>query len=313
MTDTHHNPAATAQATATYPNRRLSWQAIIAGALAAIAIQLLLTVLGLAIGFNILQDGAGSGLAVGAGVWWLVSGCIALFFGGWVAGHATRSVDRRDAMLQGFLQWTLVTAVSALMVTSALGSIFSGAFQLTSAVGSAAGDTVQAAMPDNVDMSNMAGQVPWQQVETSVENVVNAYSDQAVQQQGGEQQIQFMALARTFLTTGDPAQRQQRRQDLLAQARQELGLQQGEAEQMVTELEQAYQEVEQTVVNAAQQTQETVVGAAETTAEVTADAAWWTFFSLLLGAILATVGGAVGGRTGGPILARATSMRPVTT
>lgn len=304
------HPVNQAAATPAFPNLRISWRAIIAGALVALSIQLLLTVLGLAIGLNVAQDGAGSGLAIGAGVWWIVTGSISLFFGGWVAGHACRSVERRDAMLQGFVQWTLVTAVSALLVTSALGSVFGGALNLTANLGAAAGETVQAVMPENVQLPT--GQVPWQQIESQVEDVIAAYAPEAVEQQGGEQTVSMVAAARAFLTT-EGQERQQRRQRMVDEVRQQFGLSEAEAEQMTTELQQTYQEVQQTAQQAMQETQQTVTEAAQTTAEVSADAAWWTFFSLLLGAILATVGGAVGGRTGGPLLTRAMPLRPVTT
>jgi hypothetical protein len=302
--DNHLNQAAPAPA---FTNLRISWGAIIAGALVAISIQLLLTVLGMAIGLNVAQDGAGQGLAIGAGVWWIVTGSIALFFGGWVAGHACRSVERRDAMLQGFVQWTLVTAVSALLVTSAIGSVFGGALSLTSTVGSAAGETVQAVVPDTVQLPTV--DVPWEQVQDDVEEIIAAYAPQAVEQQGGETTVDLVALARTFLTNQGEAERQ----ELIAAVRAQFGITEAEADQMTTQLQQTYQQVQQTAQQTLEQTQETVVEAAQTTAEVSADVAWWTFFSLLLGAVLATVGGAVGGRTGGPLLHRAMPLRPVTT
>lgn len=286
---------------------RLSWRAIIAGAIAAIAIHLLLTTLGFAIGMDLIPESGAQSLAIGAGLWWLISGSIALFCGGWIAGHTNRSIERKDAMLQGFLQWGVVTGISALLVTSALGSLLGGALQLTGQIGQAAGATVQAVIPQNVTLPG-SQQVPWQRVERQIKQLIDSYAPQSVE----DGNVQFVNLARTFLTSSE-SERQERREELLATLRQDLGITEAESQQLIQELEQTWQRTQQEISQVWQQTQETVVEAAGTTAETTSTAAWWTFASLLLGAILGTVGGAVGATTGGPLLVRRTTLQPITT
>src|SRR5690606_15487636 len=71
--------------------RRISWGAIFAGTVAALSVQLLLTLLGLSIGMWAVDPSAGQqgfqGLGIGAAIWALVSFIIALYVGGWIAGR----------------------------------------------------------------------------------------------------------------------------------------------------------------------------------------------------------------------------------
>src|SRR5262249_40078473 len=63
-----------------------------AGVVVAIAVQAILAVLGMAIGLSVAHTqtaGAATsteGLGVGAGIWWVLTGMISLFLGGWTAG-----------------------------------------------------------------------------------------------------------------------------------------------------------------------------------------------------------------------------------
>src|SRR5690606_7383185 len=64
---------------------RASWGAILAGTVTAIASQIVLTVLGLAIGLTVVDPSANQqGFGLGAGIWWLITGLVSLFLGGLV-------------------------------------------------------------------------------------------------------------------------------------------------------------------------------------------------------------------------------------
>ncbi len=267
----------------------LSWRAIIAGAVGAMAIQLLLTVLGMAIGLNIAQDGAGTGLAVSSGIWLIISACIALFFGGWIAGCMGRSCKPRVGILHGFLQWSLVTALSLYMVTSAVGVFFGGVMRVTETVGSTAGQAAQAMAPDIG-----AGDLPWQDIEPQVEEIIATQAPEAVQQQDGERQVDLVDLARQFLTASDQVDAAELRKRLETTLQRQLDLSKEEAGKMVQELEQTYSQAEERARELWQETKETSVEAAQKATEVGADAAWWVFFSLLLGIAASAAGGMIG-------------------
>src|SRR5436190_14527572 len=73
------------------PFARISWGAICAGAVVALATQLVLTLIGGAIGLATLspatgQSPSGTALGLGAAIWLVISSLISLFVAGYVAG-----------------------------------------------------------------------------------------------------------------------------------------------------------------------------------------------------------------------------------
>src|SRR5918993_3597388 len=73
--------------------RRVSWGAILTGVVVALATQVLLTMLGAGIGLagieatRVGDNPSGSGMGIGAAVWWALSGIIAALLGGRAAAR----------------------------------------------------------------------------------------------------------------------------------------------------------------------------------------------------------------------------------
>ena len=93
-----------------HTHRRISWAAIFGGVVLAVAIQLLLSLLGAGIGLGTVNTNLGStptasSLGIGAGVWWVVSSCIALALGGYVAAWLAGIEIRFDGVLHGVITW----------------------------------------------------------------------------------------------------------------------------------------------------------------------------------------------------------------
>ncbi len=146
---------------------RVSWGAIFAGAFVGISLQILFTALGLGIGLGVVQPSAGSsavssGLGIGAAIWWIVTGIISLFVGGWAAGRLAGTTRRLDGGLHGLVTWGLATVFSVYLLTSAVGGMLGGAWstmsnqiasrgqQVTSQIQGAISDLQQQAQnPDN--------------------------------------------------------------------------------------------------------------------------------------------------------------------
>ena len=78
--------------------------------------------------------------------WWLVSWCIALWLGGWVAGHLAGMPRRQDATIHGVVTWAFTTLLLFYLLTTAIGSLIGGGFRtlgpLLSASGKGAAATV---------------------------------------------------------------------------------------------------------------------------------------------------------------------------
>jgi hypothetical protein len=126
-----------------YPDvsrKRTSWGAIWAGVLVSFGVQTLLTLLGAAIGLTVLgaQQGANvpEGLGVGAGIWWVITGIVSLFIGGWTVAYLLGTRPTFVGALHGFVMWCTVTAISAFLLTTATSSILGGGMNM---LGSAAG------------------------------------------------------------------------------------------------------------------------------------------------------------------------------
>ncbi|WP_293787104.1 hypothetical protein [uncultured Pedobacter sp.] len=135
---------------------RLSWGAIISGVLIAIAVQLLLSFLGLGIGFgsiNPLEEAKPfSGLGTGALIWWIITMLISVFTGGWVSGWFSNHIQRTDLILHGLLTWCLLTFLNMYLITSSVGKVIGGVGTVITKGFSLAGEGIKAAAPEAGNM-----------------------------------------------------------------------------------------------------------------------------------------------------------------
>src|SRR2546423_4827817 len=117
----------------THIHRRISWAAIFGGVTLVVAVQLLLSLLGAGVGLGTVNTNLGStptasSLGIGAGVWWVVSSCIALGLGGYVAAWLAGIEIRFDGVLHGLITWGIATLLTIYLLTSAIGGIIGGGF-----------------------------------------------------------------------------------------------------------------------------------------------------------------------------------------
>jgi hypothetical protein len=133
-TTTSYPAITTAYPTSVAPNytRRISWGAIIAGLIVALVTQIVLTMLGVAIGASTIdplqEQRPLEGLGTGAAIWWVVSSLISLFLGGCVAGRLAGVPRKGDGALHGIIMWGTATLITFLLVGTAVGGVFGGAF-----------------------------------------------------------------------------------------------------------------------------------------------------------------------------------------
>jgi len=139
--------------------RRVSWGAVFAGLVIGLAVQLLLSLLGVAVGASTIDplrgDTPGKGIAVGAGIWLLISGLISTYIGACTAGYLSGAARKSDRMLHGVLSWGVAALVTAFLLTSAVGSLIGGAMRV---VGQAAGGATQA-IAQSADAGRVRAQV----------------------------------------------------------------------------------------------------------------------------------------------------------
>jgi len=107
------------------PFARISWGAIFAGAIIALATQLVLTLIGTAVGLATLnpatgENPSGTTLGIGAGVWLVISSLVSLFLGGYIAGRLGGTFN---GWLHGLATWAAVTMFTILLLTTAAGGL----------------------------------------------------------------------------------------------------------------------------------------------------------------------------------------------
>jgi hypothetical protein len=272
----HMSPVTPAEDARTIMLNRIAWGAVLAGVVTALVTQLILNMLGIGVGVATLDPVTGdnpqaSTFSIAAGIWWTVSGIIASFAGGYVAGRLSGRPKESTASFHGLIAWAATTLVIFYLLTSTLGSLLGGVYStISSTVGGLGRTAVQTAAPalaQNPDAFS------------SIEQQVRAST-------GGTDPAQLRDTAITSLRaalTGDQAQAQQARDravDALARAQ---NIPPEEARNRVTQYEQQYR---QGVEQAKQ--------AADAAAKGISTAALLGAVSLILGAIAGWFGGRSG-------------------
>lgn len=118
---------------------RVGWGAVFAGLVVAVSLQILLTVLGAAIGVTALDATDGSrAVGIGAAIWALLIPLITLFVGGMVAGRFSPIYSKGDAVLRGVLVWGMSILLAAYLVGTGASRVIGGAFSMVGDLGSGA-------------------------------------------------------------------------------------------------------------------------------------------------------------------------------
>lgn len=265
---------------------RVSWGALIAGALIAVSIGTALNVLGLAVGATTVDAVAGETPTAGtigmsAGIWLLVANLIGLGVGGYVAARLAGIPNATDAALHGLGVWAIGFLVSAALLGSAVAGTASTAFNAAASVFGGAARGAGSAI------GSMTDQVDPQAIIERARQSLTGPSEPAqmnTEQRGAE----IATLLGRRLANGELASPDQQRLSALVAA--EAGISPQEAEQRVR----AY---ETEAKRLAAEAEARARRAADVAASSAATASFWVFAALVLGAVAAVVGAYVGRRT----------------
>lgn len=265
----------------TFARSNISWGAVFAGVVMALTVQFLLNLLGVGIGAAVIDPGTGdnpaaSSASIAGGLWYVVAGVIGAFAGGYVSSRLSGRTGRNTGSYHGLVSWAVATMVVLYLLTTSIGALVGGAFNgVTSAaggVGGAASTAMQAAGPSLATMNPIAD------LDRSVRE--NSGSDPQALQAGAVTAMQAVV-------TGDPAKAEEARgraAEALAKAR---NIPVDQARVQIGDYEAKYR---QAVAQAKQQ----ATNAAVTATKVVSRGALLGFVALLLGAIAAWFGGAMG-------------------
>ena len=147
---------------------RISWAAVVAGSLLALATFFLLNLLGSAIGLSINDNVSGRSLAIGAVVWAVLATAAALFLGGFIASQLTTGENKVEGILYGLLTWALVFGMMMFLAAQATRA------GLTAMVGMAnASANAQTATGNTVDQNLRNMGVPENEIERVKNSIPN--------------------------------------------------------------------------------------------------------------------------------------------
>jgi hypothetical protein len=259
---------------------RVSWGAVLAGVVVALVLQLLLNMLGIGIGVATLNPTSGdnpsvTSLSIGAGIWFIASGVIASFAGGYAAGRLAGEPKESTAAWHGLIAWAVTTLVIFYLLSSTAGSVLGGVYNTVSSTLSGLGRTaVQTAAPALTQTADPFSAIERQVREATGGNDPTALRDAAV------------SAVRAALT-GDQAQAQAARDQAAEALARAQNIPVDQARAQVQQYEQQYR---QAVDRATQQAAQ----AAETAATALSRAALFGSLALVLGAIAAWFGGRSG-------------------
>ncbi|MBY3169922.1 MULTISPECIES: PhnA-like protein [Rhizobium] len=262
---------------------KVSWGAVFAGVAVALVVQLLLNLLGAGIGAAAIDPASDDNpsattLSLSTAIWFVVSGVIASFIGGYVSSRLSGRPVRSTGALHGVTSWAVTTLVVVYLLTSSIGVLVGGVFTGLGGILSSAGSTVATAATTAAPALATATD-PMAGIEQNIRDLSGGNDPAALRDAA-------VASMRAALT-GDQAKAEEARNraaDALAKA-QNMPVEQ--AKQQVTQYEQQYKEA---VAQAKQQATE----AAQAAATAFSAGAILAFIALAVGAIAAWIGGAVG-------------------
>lgn len=266
--------------------KRASWGAIIAGVVIILMIQMILWTLGLAIGLAAADPGDGNwqGLGIGAIIWLVLSTLIALFVGGWATGRLAGVPRRIDGALHGLVAWGVANILALYLVSSAVGAMFGGAASLLQF-------GVQQAPTERA-----AQQMPMtrQQVILEARSLVEDRPAEGLsEEQRARAQQQLESNINQMLPEGEGEVDQQQQQEVVSTLVQATELSEDEARQKVNEWIDRYEMTQQVRTSVREVAGEASERAPEAL-DISAQAALWSFLSLLLGGAASALGGMLG-------------------
>lgn len=103
---------------------RISWGAVLAGAVVTLALYLVMTLLGAAIGLTVDVNTPVERLAPWAMAWSVLAACLSLFAGGCVATQLTAGETRTEAMMHGVILWGAVVGMMLWLAASGVSAGF---------------------------------------------------------------------------------------------------------------------------------------------------------------------------------------------
>lgn len=248
------------------------WGAIFAGAVVIVVALVMISELFAAIGLftfdPVVDKPNASTFAMATGIGWALAGIIATFLGAWVTGLLLRPTRASTGALHGIVAWSVSILVVGALMTTAIGKIAGGAFNVI-------GKTAQGAGQAAPQVAQMMG------VGDGMQDVAGE-----IQRNGGNLAQMLPALQPVLSGQASPEQRDQ----VVGMVAQTTGVSREQAQQTLDRWQGMYASA------TSPEAQAKARQAAQVATENAAMIALWAFIAMALGAACGAAGGAIGAR-----------------
>jgi len=114
---------------------RVSWAAILAGAVMSLAVCFVLQLFGQAIGISVMDRASSDTLGLWAALWAVVTSMTGLFIGGWVTSQCVVGETKTESVVHGVIMWGVALAMMLWGTASGISSNFTAMMQVASIAG----------------------------------------------------------------------------------------------------------------------------------------------------------------------------------
>jgi hypothetical protein len=114
---------------------RISWGAILAGAVMALAVCFVLNLLGQAVGISLADRMSSDRLGTMAAIWAMVTSILGLFVGGWVTSQCVVGETKTESIVHGIIMWGVALAFMLWGTSSGINANFTGMMKVASIAG----------------------------------------------------------------------------------------------------------------------------------------------------------------------------------
>ncbi|WLI78413.1 hypothetical protein Q5705_07715 [Kosakonia sp. H02] len=304
------------------PLKRISWSAIFAGVIISMVIYLLLTILGTAIGASTIdplqERNPLDGLGVGAAIWTGLSMLLSIAAGAYASGY----LASREGALHGLLMFGVNTLICAWFLIVVVNNTMSGVMNVAGSGLQMLGSGASAAAPqitdmakeklkeNNINLDDLQNELETtlrqtgkpelqpENLQNSVDNEVDNAQQQADTTANAPQtnDTELTGFIQGLISRNEATFQAADRDALKNIIKARTGKTDEEAEQVVNQAEKTYQQARAKYEELKQQAEQKAREAGEKAAAATARTGWFTFFMLIVEAILAGAMGMLGHR-----------------
>jgi len=276
----------------------ISWAAVFAGMVTAIALQMTLAHICVAVGLAMYTPFDPSEptatIAMVTIVAWMMCALIGLFAGGWVAGRLAHYYSQVTAALHGMLVWATGAVVAGALVALSLGLIAGGTANLAGEGIKAVASGVKAAGSTMASIAAPSWDAVREQLKEASSAVVNAAQEGKLDTRFAEQSRMMDLFEKFFTVAKDQRLQASAKEELATLVSRQLGISREAADKTMMQWERSWDDAIARYESAKEEAKKKAMEATHTAKKYTASAAGVCFGLMLVGLIASALGGLLG-------------------